>query len=330
MTQWSRRRRPWQAVALATVAATLLTSCGVTRGDDAGSTRLRMMIPNSPGGGYDVTGRTAVRVLEDDDVTGRFEVFNVIGASGTVAMARLKNEKGNEDLMMTMGLGVVGATFTNKSDSRASKATPLARLIEDQEGVVVPKGSPFKTIEDVIAAWKKNPGKLRVGGGSAPGGPDHLFPMELANATGITPKKVNFISYDGGGELLPALLGSKIDIATTGLGEFTDQIKSGQLRVLAVSGAQRAPGVNAPTLKESGINLTFTNWRGVLAPPGISDERRKELIGMLQKMHASPAWKAALKENGWTDAFLTGDQFGTFLTAQDQRVERTLKELGLA
>ena len=310
-------------------AAVLLTSCGVTRGDDAGSTRLRMMIPNSPGGGYDVTGRTAVRVMEDGDITGRFEVFNVIGASGTVAMSRLKNEKGNEDLMMTMGLGVVGATFTNKSDARASKATPLARLIEDQEGVVVPKNSPYKTIGDAVAAWKKNPGKLRVGGGSAPGGPDHLFPMELARATGITPKKVNFISYDGGGELLPALLGSKIDIATTGLGEFTDQIKSGQIRVLAVSGAQRTPGVNAPTLKESGIDLTFTNWRGVLAPPGISDGRKKELIAMLQKMHDSPAWKQELKKNGWTDAFLTGDAFGTFLTAQDKRVETTLKELGL-
>ncbi|AKU18136.1 Bug family tripartite tricarboxylate transporter substrate binding protein [Luteipulveratus mongoliensis] len=330
MTERSRRRRPLQGLALAAVAAMLLTSCGVTRGDDAGSTRLRMMIPNSPGGGYDVTGRTAVRVMEDDDITGRFEVFNVIGASGTVAMARLKNEKGNGDLMMAMGLGVVGATFTNKSDSRASKATPLARLIEDQEGVVVPKNSPYKTIDQLIAAWKKNPAKTRVGGGSAPGGPDHLFPMELANASGITPKKVNFISYDGGGELLPALLGSKIDFATTGLGEFTDQIASGQIRVLAVSGANRAPGVKAPTLKESGINLTFTNWRGVLAPPGISKERKQELIALLQKMHDTPEWKAALKDNGWTDAFLTGDQFGSFLTAQDQRVERTLKELGLA
>ncbi|MDF8264802.1 Bug family tripartite tricarboxylate transporter substrate binding protein [Luteipulveratus flavus] len=324
-------RRRFLAVTAMTVAAVLpLSSCGVTRGDDAGSTRLRMMIPNSPGGGYDVTGRTAVRVMEDDDITGRFEVFNVIGASGTVAMSRLKNEKGNEDLLMTMGLGVVGATFTNKSDARASKATPLARLIEDQEGVVVPKGSPYKTIDDVVAAWKKNPGKLRVGGGSAPGGPDHLFPMELARTVGVTPKKVNFISYDGGGELLPALLGSKIDIATTGLGEFSEQIKSGQIRVLAVSGDKRVAGIDAPTLKEAGVNLSFTNWRGVLAPPGVSPERRKELIALLRRMHDSPEWRKALQDNGWTDAFLTGDQFGSFLKAQDKRVETTLEELGLA
>ena len=90
-----------------------------------------MMVPNSPGGGYDLTARTAVKIMEDDDITGRVEVFNVIGAGGTVAMARLMNEKGNDDLMMTMGLGVVGATYTNGSKIKASDATALAKLIED-------------------------------------------------------------------------------------------------------------------------------------------------------------------------------------------------------
>ncbi len=90
-----------------------------------------MMVPNSPGGGYDLTARTAVKIMEDDDITGRVEVFNVIGAGGTVAMARLMNEKGNDDLMMTMGLGVVGATYTNGSKIKASDATAIAKLIED-------------------------------------------------------------------------------------------------------------------------------------------------------------------------------------------------------
>ncbi len=97
------------------------TGCGVTRGsDDPGNRRLRMMIPNSPGGGYDQTGRAAVKVMEDDGLTGRFEVTNVIGASGTVAMQRLLNEEGADDLVMTMGLGVVGAVYTNKSAATPS------------------------------------------------------------------------------------------------------------------------------------------------------------------------------------------------------------------
>src|SRR6195952_424763 len=123
----------------------VLAGCGVTRGDDpSGMHRLRMMVPNSPGGGYDLTARTAVKVMEDDDITGRVEVFNVIGAGGTVAMARLMNEKGNGDLMMMMGLGVVGAVFTNGSNARASDATALAKMVEEQEGILVPADSPFK------------------------------------------------------------------------------------------------------------------------------------------------------------------------------------------
>ena len=233
-----------------------------------------MMVPNSPGGGYDLTARTAVKIMEDDDITGRVEVFNVIGAGGTVAMARLMNEKGNNDLMMTMGLGVVGATYTNGSKIKASDATAIAKLIEDPGAFFVPADSPFKTIGDFVKAWKADPSKITIGGGSSPGGPDHLFPMETARAVGVDPKAVNFVTYDGGGDLLTALLGKKIAAGTSSPGELTDQIEAGQLRVLAVSSEERVEGIDAPTLKEAGIDLTFANWRGVLAPPGISDDAK--------------------------------------------------------
>lgn len=308
----------------------LVASCGVTRGDEGeGLHRLRMMVPNSPGGGYDLTARTAVKIMEDEDITGRVEVFNVIGAGGTVAVARLMNEAGNEDLMMMMGLGVVGAVYTNGSAARVSDATPLAKMIEEQEGILVPADSPFRTVGDLVAAWTANPGSITVGGGSSPGGPDHLFPMEVAQTVGIDPTTVNYISYDGGGDLLTALLGNKIAAGTSGLGEYVDQIESGQVRVLAVSGSERVPGVDAPTLREAGIDLEFTNWRGILAPPGLSDEVRAEMIEALTTLHGTDAWKEALVTNGWTDAFETGDAFEKFLQEQDARVESTLTELGL-
>lgn len=323
-------KRLCTALVVAVVAALLLTSCGVTRGDDSrGLHRLRMMVPNSPGGGYDLTARTAVKIMEDDDITGRIEVFNVIGAGGTVAMARLMNERGSNNLMMMMGLGVVGAVFTNGSDARASEATALAKMVEEQEGLLVPGDSPFKTVQDFVAAWKADPSAVTVGGGSSPGGPDHLFPMETARAVGVDPRTVNYITYDGGGDLLTALLGKKIAVGTTGLGEFVDQIESGQVRVLAVSGNKRVEGIDAPTLTESGINLTFTNWRGVLAPPGISDDAKQAMVTALEDLHGTPQWKEALVTNGWTDAFETGAEFEKFLEEQDNRVSSTLTELGL-
>jgi putative tricarboxylic transport membrane protein len=288
-----------------------------------------MMVPNSPGGGYDLTARTAVKIMEDDDITGRVEVFNVIGAGGTVAMARLMNEKGNGDLMMMMGLGVVGATYTNGSSARASDATALAKMVEEQEGILVPADSPFKTVLDLVAAWKADTAKVTIGGGSSPGGPDHLFPMETAKAAGVDPSAVNYVSYDGGGDLLTAMLGKKIAAGTTGLGEFVDQIEAGQVRVLAVSGDERVEGIDAPTLTEAGIDLTFTNWRGILAPPGISEDAKTAMVKVLEELHGTDGWKEALVKNGWTDAFQTGAEFEQFLKDQDQRVSSTLTQLGL-
>ena len=250
------RTRPLRAVVAVVVALALAgtaSACGVTRGsDDPSNRRLQMMIPNSPGGGYDITGRAAAKTLEDNDLTGRFEITNVLGASGTVAMQRLANSEGADDLVMTMGLGVVGAVYTSESDVRVSDMTPIARLIEDQEGLLVPAESPFQTVDDLLEAWKADPGSVTIGGGSAPGGPDHLFPMQLAAKVGIDPREVSYIEYDGGGPLTTALLGEKIDVGTSGLGEFEGQIEDGSLRVLAVSGAERFEGVEAPTLTEAG------------------------------------------------------------------------------
>src|SRR5690606_32749648 len=150
-----------------------------------------------------------------------------------------------------------------------------------------------------------------------------------ASTVGIDPKEVRYVAYDGGGPLTSALLGKKIKVGFSGLGEFEGQIRAGELRVLAVSGEERLEGdvfSEFPTLVESGVDLVFTNWRGVLAPPGISEERKQELIAYLEEMHASPEWQKALADNKWIDEFKTGDEFEEFLREQDARVEETLKE----
>ena len=314
------------------IGAVLLSSCaGVTRGDD--SRDLSMLIPNAPGGGYDQTGRAAVATMEDIDATGgSFDVTNIMGAGGSVAMTELMNQAGDESIMMTVGLGVVGSLYSFGNDYRLQDATPLAQLIEEYEGILVPASSPFKTVADLLKAWKDDPRSVVVGGGSSPGGPDHLFPMQLAGAVGIEPKQVRYIAYDGGGPLTTALLGEKIQVGFSGLSEFEGSIESGELRVLAVSGDERLTSdllKEVPTLTESDIDLVFVNWRGVLAPPDIPEKRRDELISYLTTMHDSPEWQQVLKKNGWIDTYRTGKEFDDFLTAQDERVAGTLKELGL-
>ena len=320
------------AVAAATVVLVpAVAACGVTRGEQGND--MLMIIPNSPGGGYDQTGRAAVAVLEAENITGgSFTVDNVIGAGGSSAMATLMGKAGDEHTMMTVGLGVVGSLYSFGSDYRLPDATPLAQLMSEPEGVLVPGDSPYRTLDDLVAAWSEDPGSIAVGGGSSPGGPDHLFPMQLAAEVGIDPKDVNYVTYDGGGPLTSALLGEKIAVGFSGLAEFQGQVESGELRVLAVSGEERLPQevyADVPTLTESGVDLVFLNWRGVLAPPDIGDRRRDELIGYLEQMHDSPRWRDTLEQYGWTDDFRTGEDFETFLGEQQDRVSGTLDELGL-
>ncbi|MFJ9812195.1 Bug family tripartite tricarboxylate transporter substrate binding protein [Streptomyces sp. NPDC101158] len=290
---------------------------------------LRFMVPNTPGGGYDITARTVAKNAEDAGLGSGIEVFNLPGAGGTVGLTRLVGERGNGRLAMSMGLGVVGAVHTNRAPKTLADTTPIARLTLEQDIVVVGRNSPYRTIHELLAAWKKDPGKLPVGGGSSPGGPDHLAPMLMAQAAGIAPRSVNYIPFDGGGELLASILGDKVAFGVSGVGEYLDQIKAGELRLLAVTGPERVPGLDAPTLREAGLDTEFVNWRGIVAPPGLSDAERDKLVGLVTALHDSPQWRESLRTHGWNDAFLPGDEFGAFLTEQDRRVGSVLKELGL-
>lgn len=303
--------------------------------DSGGSTEtqirgFRVMVPNSPGGGYDVTARTAAKVMEDTGLNHHVEVFNLPGAGGTVGLGRLVSEQGNGKLAMSMGLGVVGSVYTNHSPVSLQDTTPIAKLVEEPNVVVVAKDSPYRDLEQLIDDWKAKPGHTPVGGGSSPGGPDHLAPMLMAEAIGLNPRDVNYVPFDGGGELLASVLGGKVAFGVSGIGEYRDQIEAGELRVLAVTSAERIPGIDAPTLQEAGVDVEFTNWRGVVAPPGLDEEDRRKLVSLFTQLNSTPEWKEALERNGWTEAFQPGEQFGRFLQQENERVANVLRELGLA
>src|SRR5215213_1913866 len=303
----------------AVTAGLVLTGCGTTAeggsASDGGTEEgpisgLRVMVPNSPGSGYDTTARAWVQVLEDEGLAESVEVFNLEGAGGTVGLQRLVNEDGNADMLMQMGLGVVGAQYSNQSEATLDQTTPIAELIEEAEAIVVPADSKLQNMDDLVKAWSADPGDTPVGGASNPGGPDHLTPMLLAQEVGVTPSDVNYVAYDGGGELLAGILGGDVDFAATGVGEITEAAAAGDVRILAVTTDEPVEGVDAPTLQDEGVDLTFTNWRGIAAAPEITDEETQRFVDMITEMHDSDAWQQVLEDQGWTDAFVTGDEFG--------------------
>ncbi|MFC7328497.1 Bug family tripartite tricarboxylate transporter substrate binding protein [Marinactinospora rubrisoli] len=327
-----RARAVAAAVITAALAGTALAGCGAQAGqaDGAPVTGLRIMVPNAPGGGYDVTARSAARAMEDAGLARNVEVFNLPGAGGTVGLARVVSEESNGSLLMSMGLGVVGASFTNDSEATLADTTPIARLTQEPDVIVVPADSEYGDFEELLDAWRENPGEVPVGGGSSPGGPDHLAPMLTAAAAGIEPSDVNYVSYDGGGELLAAVLGGQVEFGVSGAAEYADQIEAGELRVLAVTSAEPVPGLDALTLRDHGLDVDFTNWRGIVAPPGLSEEDEQALRDLVDELHESEEWQQTLETNGWTDAYLTGEDFGTFLQEETDRVESVLASLGLA
>jgi putative tricarboxylic transport membrane protein len=334
----SLRKLTLGAVASGLAAGLVLTGCGTTAEGGSASdsanegpiSGLRVMVPNSPGSGYDTTARAWAQVLEEEGLAEAIEVFNLEGAGGTVGLQRLVNEKGNAELLMQMGLGVVGAQYSNQSEATLDQTTPIAKLIEEAEAIVVPASSPFQSMGDLVDAWKADPGNTPVGGASNPGGPDHLTPMLLAQEVGVTPSEVNYVAYDGGGELLAGILGGDVEFAATGISEVTESAAAGDVRILAVTTDEPVEGVDAPTLQDENIDLVFTNWRGVVAAPEITDEETQRFVDMMTEMHDSDAWQQVLEDQGWTDAFVTGDEFSSYLDEESQRVESVLSELGLA
>ena len=128
---------------------------------------------------------------------------------------------------------------------------------------------------------------------------------------------------------MAAILGGRVTAGVNSLGELQGQVDAGKLRLLAVSSPDRIPGVDAPTLKESGVDLELANWRMIVAPPGISAEDRARLTRMFEQLAASQPWKEVLRARGWQDILLTGPALDQFLAAEQERTAATLKEVGL-
>ena len=309
-------------------SAVALGGCAGTVAKPGDLSRLRIMAPASPGGGWDTSARLLQRVIRSNGIARNVQVFNVEGAGGTIGLGQLSRET-DDALLMMMGLVMVGAIETNKAKVKLTDVTPIARLLGEAEILVVPKQSPYDTLEDFVAGWRKKPRETPLAGGSA-GGTDQILAGLLAEAGDVDPRSVNYIAYSGGGESLAALLGNKVAAGISGVGEYGPQVRSGDLKGLAVSSAERSGQVpDVPTITEAGLDVTVTNWRGLMAHPGMAPEARADLVDLVTRAHDTADWKDILTKNGFDDEFLPGEDYGRFLAEEQQRVTEILDRIGL-
>ena len=290
---------------------------------------ISIMAPADPGGGWDSTARAMQTALQSGVIEQSVEVYNRGGAGGTVGLAEfVETKKADPHQLMVMGLVMVGAIRTNDSPVDLSDVTPIASLTAEQEAIAVAADSEYQSFEDLLGAFKADPRSISWAGGSN-GGTDHILVGLIAKAAGVDPGDINYIAHAGGGEAKALILSGGASAGVSGVSEFAEDVEAGQMRILAVSGAEQVEGIDAPTISESGVDVVLDNWRGVMGPPDLSAEQRDAVVGMITEMHDSQAWKDALESNGWSDFFQTGDEFKTFVDAETTRIDGVLKEIGL-
>ncbi|GAB3713399.1 Bug family tripartite tricarboxylate transporter substrate binding protein [Nocardiopsis oceani] len=291
--------------------------------------KLLLIAPAGPGGGWDTLAREMQNGLREEDLRFNVEVRNADGAGGTIGLAQTVSREGQDSVLTMTGLGMVGAVETTGSLHTMEDVTPIAQMASEYMAVVVPEDSPYETIDDLAEDWRERPGDLPVAGGSM-GGVDQIFAAQAAESMDVSSGEINYLPYSGGGETLTSLLSGTSEVGFGTLGDFSDQVEDdGPLRALAVSSPERLDGVDVPTFAELGYDLEMSNWRGVIAPPGLSGEDADELEVLVRELLATDAWADTLERNRWTETYQGRDEFGEFLDEEVALTRETVKELGL-
>ncbi|MBS7806636.1 tripartite tricarboxylate transporter substrate binding protein [Variovorax sp. PCZ-1] len=274
---------------------------------------LKMMIPANPGGGWDSTGRALGLAFTESKLAQAVQYENRGGAAGAIGLAQfISASKGDPNALVMMGAVMLGGLITSKAPVSITQCTPIARLTSEYNVFVVPANSPFKSMKDIVDAMKKDMGSVKFGGGSR-GSTEHIAACMMARAAGMDPKKVNYVPFRGGGEAVAAIISGNVSVGGSGYSEFAEHIQSGKMRALGVTSDKRIKGINGPTLKEQGINVTLGNWRGLYAAPGITPEQQASLIALVSAASKSASWQNAMTKNGWTPAFMSGKEFADFV-----------------
>jgi putative tricarboxylic transport membrane protein len=315
---------PRRFAAAAALAALALTSSPAS----AQLKSVEIMAPANPGGGYDQHARAMQQVMQELGLATGVQVVNVPGAGGTIGLSQFVTGKKRGNGLMITGLGMIGATLINKSPVSLEQTTPLARLTGEYQPIIVSAESPLKTMDDLVAKFKADPGSVSWGG-FAVGSPDHILYALIVKAVGGDVSKMNYIAAGAGGEMLAAVMGGHITVVTGGYNEFAAQLKEGKLRALAISSPERLPGIEVPTLKEQGVDVELVNWRAVVTSGDIKQADLKALDGAMGKMVQSPQWQAIAAERGWVDSYLPAKDFAGFLQDEQTRIKSVLDELGL-
>jgi putative tricarboxylic transport membrane protein len=319
------------------LALTLASSIGMTMGTAPfvaqaapAINKIHFLIPGGAGGGWDGTARGTGEALTKSGILKSASYENMSGGGGGKAIGFLiENAESNYGTLMVNSTPIVIRSLVGRFPHNFRDLTMNAGTIGAYGAIITGKNSPYKDFTDLVAAYKENPRNVSVGGGSVPGGMDHLIAAMAFEGAGADPTKVKYIPFDAGGKLNAAILSGEVAAGSTGFSEAIALAKSGEMRILAVTSDKRVPAFSdAPTLKEQGIDVTFVNWRGFFAAPGIPDGLANAYRDAIAKMYNTPEWETVRARNGWVNIHNPGEEFVSFLENQETVIKDLMTKLG--
>ncbi len=291
---------------------------------------LHFLIPGGAGGGWDGTARGTGEALTEAGLVGSASYENMSGGGGGKAIGFLiENADSQHGTLMVNSTPIVIRSLTGVFPHNFRDLTLVSGTIGDYAAMVVGKDSPVNSMADLLAAYKAKPRGTAIGGGSVPGGMDHLVAAMVMQAAGEDPTTVKYIPYDAGGKAMAALLSGEIAALSTGFSEAVDLANAGEVKIIGVTSDERVAAYrDAMTMKEQGIDTTFVNWRGFFAAPGLPADKLAMYQTALTRMYETPEWEAVRARNGWVNIHNSGDDFKTFLEGQEKVIGDLMKQLG--
>jgi tripartite-type tricarboxylate transporter receptor subunit TctC len=291
---------------------------------------VQLIVPWGAGGGTDATARIIAALLEKE-LKQPFNVVNRTGGSGVVghdAIAKAAPD-GYTIGMITVEITMmhhVGLTQLKHTDY-----TPIGLVNADPAGIHVRTDSPYKSVKDLIAAIKANPGKMKASG-TGQGGIWHLAIAGLLKEQGVDPNALPWVPSNGAAPGMQDMIAGGVDVVPCSIPEARPMIDAGKARALAIMDAN-PPALypNVPTLKkELGSNWAIAAWRVIAAPKGIPADAQKTLVTALKKVYDSKDYKDFMASRGF--GVIWADPQGTtkFMAQSDANLGAALKAVGLA
>ena len=297
--------------------------------------RPECIAPASPGGGFDLTCKLAQSALVNEKLLSKpMRVTYMPGGVGAVAynavVAQRPADAGTLVAWSSGSLLNLAQGKFGRFDENAVKW--LAGVGTSYGALAVRSDSPYKTLDDLVAAIKTEPGKVVIGSGGTVGSQDWMQTALIARAAGIDPRQLRYVAMEGGGELATALLGGHIQVASTDISDSVPHIESGDMRILAVFSDTRLdePEMkNIPTAKEQGYDIVWPVVRGFYLGPKVSDEDYAWWKGAFDTLLASEEFATLRDQRELFPFAMTGPELDTYVKKQVSDYKVLAKEFGL-